>query len=385
MSLPDSAVRSLGVLQKTASTSRVLNLLAVAEKFRSTPEYALKPFFMNKFLNESFIIKHRLRKDERFVFRDSKHIATKIIIPFDRSDLSLGGKSFFVGQKGWHSLIQDLAGQNERVNRDITVLEALDEIASLDPFLMREHLIRRNYSISEVYFSISEADISRMHAFVSAQTYRLIDLAFPNAPDINYRKMATAIMSNTVDESLEPLRGVFHLDIETYREGIFSWKGILYYKWAMADMAPKLARVLKELPHLKAIGSGENKLKPLIERSRGRIMSAVRKLNREVLKAIEVYDDAYKDLTANDKPQAFRDFLIRAPALFLVIGETIGSLSHLSSFWRYRFPDPNRLMAPEKDVFEVLADFEADLGISDDLIANPEGVWPSSNRWKAIA
>jgi hypothetical protein len=250
VSFPNSTVRSIGILQKTASTSRVLNLLAVAVKFRSTPDYTLKPFFRNQVLNESLIVKHRLRKDERFVFNDGKHLATKIIIPFDRADLSLGGKSFFVGQKGWHGLIQELAGQNERVDRDIAVLEALDDLASLDPFLMREHLTRRSYSISEVYFSISEADLNRMHAFVSAQIYRLIDLAFPNAPEDHYRKMAAAILSSRVDESLEPLRGVFHLDVETYREGIFSWKGILYYKWAMADMAPKLARVLKDLPQL---------------------------------------------------------------------------------------------------------------------------------------
>ena len=42
---PDRAFRNLGALQKTASTSRVLNLIAVAAQHRETPEYAAKPFF----------------------------------------------------------------------------------------------------------------------------------------------------------------------------------------------------------------------------------------------------------------------------------------------------------------------------------------------------
>ena len=34
----------------------------------------------------------------------------------------------------------------------------------------------------------------------------------------------------------------------------------------------------------------------------------------------------------------FREFLLGAPALFLEIGEKMGAMSHVTSFWQYRFP-----------------------------------------------
>ena len=251
----DRSVRNLGALQKTASTSRVLNLLAVGSQHRDDPEYTTQPFCKNAILNESVILKHRLRADERYVFNQQRHVATKVIIPFERSDLRMGGRSFFVGQRGWTDMVKELSGEEESSYRDVSVLEALDEIPSLDPFLLREHLNRRGFPISSLYFAISDADMERMQAFVAAQIHELIDMAFPKETGTGSEKMASVLLSNQIDERLEPLRLVMRLDAESYREGIFSWKGFLYYKWALADMAPKLATVLKELAMLKPAGS----------------------------------------------------------------------------------------------------------------------------------
>src|SRR6185312_15585853 len=96
---PDRAFRSLSGLEKTASTSRVLNLAAVASMNAGDPEYDKSPFFRATTLNGAVIIKHRLRADEPYIFERAKRISTKVIIPFERSDLSLGGRSLFVGQR----------------------------------------------------------------------------------------------------------------------------------------------------------------------------------------------------------------------------------------------------------------------------------------------
>ena len=41
---------------------------------------------------------------------------------------------------------------------------------------------------------------------------------------------------------------------------------------------------------------------------------------------------------AHQSPKTFRDFLLRAPYMFLELGEKMGAISHIVSFWRYRFP-----------------------------------------------
>ena len=131
----DRTYRSLRGLEKTASTSRVLNLAAVATQNFGDSEYESSPFFKAASLNGAVIIKHRLRQDEQYNFDAGRRISTKLIIPFERTDLSLGGRSLFVGQRGWQDMLNQLRGDQDDEARDVSLLEALDELPSLDPFL----------------------------------------------------------------------------------------------------------------------------------------------------------------------------------------------------------------------------------------------------------
>jgi len=359
----DRSVRNLDALKRTASTSRVLNLLAVAEGRDLEDEaYTAQPFFANPILNESIVLKHRVRRDERFVFDYPPTVATKVILPFERKDLRLGGQSFFVGQRGWLSMLEELTQDHNTIHRDAALLQDLSELPSLDPFLLKEHLNRRGYVIAPAYFAISDADMQRMQTFVGTQIQALIELAFPNhTSNASQHKMAGVILSTTIDERLEPLRRVMRLDAESYREGIFSWKGFLYYKWALNDLIPRLSDVLDEVPLLKSSSYIDNDQARMIEASKFQLIKTIHLRRLEVQEALQVYDDAYRDLTQNDKPMAFRDFLMNAPSMFMVLGERIGVISHIVSFWQYRFPTAIDLIATTEEVVDILQDFHSNL------------------------
>ena len=81
----DRTVRFLQALGG-ASTSRVLNLGQVARVNRENPEHGENPLFTSHILNTSFILKHRTRSDETYLFNSARSVATKIIIPFDLND-----------------------------------------------------------------------------------------------------------------------------------------------------------------------------------------------------------------------------------------------------------------------------------------------------------
>ena len=54
---------------------------------------------------------------------------------------------------------------------------------------------------------------------------------------------------------------------------------------------------------------------------------------------LEIYDTRLVvALTQNSDPTAFRDFLLKAPAMFNELGERLGGIEHILSFWRFRFP-----------------------------------------------
>lgn len=356
----DKSVRNLSALQRTASTSRVLNLSAVGLEHGEDREYLAKPFFVNRGLNVSLILKHRLRPEEMQSLEGVNPNATKVILPFERSDLRLGGRSIMVGQRGWIDLLREACEDTRQFDRDIALLEALDDLPSLDPFLTREHLKRLGFDIAHCYFAISAADVAQMQRFVSMDIRRLIDLAFKNnsAGSAYTAKMAEALLSNDLDERLEPLRQTLRLEGEEYREGIFCWKGFLYYKWCLARLWPELKKVTDDLIAVKVTECRERDLLALIETQKMRLARSIDIEKKAVLKLLRVYDVAFGQLTEHNNPLAFREFLLNAPDLFLALGDRIGVISHIASFWKFRFPSGKVLAAPAVELQDILREFE---------------------------
>jgi hypothetical protein len=62
---------------------------------------------------------------------------------------------------------------------------------------------------------------------------------------------------------------------------------------------------------------------------------------------------------------AFRDFLLKSPEMFLSLGERTGMVSHIASFWRYRFPKGRGLRIELDELFDILQDFHHGLAVDD--------------------
>jgi hypothetical protein len=102
----DRTVRFLSALGG-ASTSRVLNLFRIAADNAGNPEYRDNPLFLSPVINRSFLLKHRTRTDDAYLFASPRTVATKILIPFDLTDLRTGGRSFFVDQRGYVDTLRE--------------------------------------------------------------------------------------------------------------------------------------------------------------------------------------------------------------------------------------------------------------------------------------
>lgn len=356
--------RSLRGLEKTASTSRVLNLAALAVKYAGDLEYSKEPLFNANNLGAAVIIKHRLRLPELDDFDDPIRTATKLIIPFDRANLALGGRALFVGERNWMERLAELRGSVDGLLRDSEVLLAIDELPSLDPFLLREHLKRRGYSISPSHFEISQGDSDRMQKFVGSEIARLIQLAYNDegVGASNITKLVEALLSSKTDERLEPLRLTLRLEGEAYREGIFSWKGFLYYKWVLNTLWPNLKEVLQELAKVRVVGPRDTQFLAAIEDMRARLREAMQSQVRGVMSYLKMYDSVFEKLTGEGNATAFRDFLLESPDMFMALGEGAGTMSHIATFWRYRFPKGTPLTASMGELFDILQDFESSLG-----------------------
>ena len=355
----DRSVRFLSALGG-ASTSRVLNLYRIALDNANNPEHWEKPLFRSTVINRAFLLKHRTRADESYLFGSPKAVATKIIIPVDPADLKAGGRSLFVDQRGYADMLASAGNYSgDALDRDLWVLRLLNAVPSLDPFLLREHLRNNKIEVAASYFAISEGDQTRMHDFVGGEMSKLVMLA--GGGDGAGNRLVSAMLSNQIDEKLEPLRLTLGLTGNDFREGVFSWRGFLYYKWSMGKFWPDVMGVLRDINAIQPVGGQTPEQKVYLASARRNIIDRVRDNGNEVNKALAVYDASFGDLVENQSPRKFRDFLLSAPYMFLELGEKLGAISHIVSFWRYRF-SPGSAQIDSEELAAIFQDFSSGFG-----------------------
>lgn len=364
----DRSVRSLSALG-TASSNRVLNLAAIALAQADNPLHAAAPLFLSPAFNNAIIVKHRLRADEAYLFPEMRAVATKIIIPFEKTDLRVGGRSFFFGERGWLESFREAGNHASapEMKRDLDVLTLIDAVPSLDPFLLREFLRNHDVLPDDCYFEISTADQTRMYGHAAAEVRRLTALALKGsgrAQLASTAKIVGALLSSEVGEKLEPLRATLQLGSDEFREGIFSWRGFLFYKWSMAELKPQAIRVLRDLGAVRVSGKADAEALSFLNSSRRAIAVAVKRHLAEVERVLSIYDAAYAALIERQDPMSFRKFLLDAPPLFLEMGEKMGALSHIASFWRYRFPTGAPKVADIEEMTAIFHDFLSSVGTS---------------------
>jgi len=357
----DRSLRRLTSLEHSASTARVLNLICTHRNNAGSTEIAQAPFFKNRMLDRTIILKHRLRPHEYAAMSSPKPTATKILIPIDTSDLRAGAHSFFVGQKNFDQLIVEVFGDDLKPgSRDRRVLELVDGLPSLDPFLLRECLRSNDLEPARAYFNISDADIARMHEFVRQEVMALVSLSSGDAQGTygHSSRLVDKLLSNAPDSGFEPLKETLKLTDQEYMDGVFSWRGFLYYKWVLRDLEDPLKRVVDEILKIQPRGPKNPEASRYIPEARTRLEAAIAEASASVGAMLDVYNKAYASLTEDGKPNAFRDFLLTAPGMFSSLGEQLGAIQHTISFWRYRFPEAQaRLVAPD-ELMDVFLDFE---------------------------
>lgn len=358
-------VRNLANLGETASTSRVLNLAQVHLVSSKEKDYQLKPFFRDSQLNKCLIVKHTLRANERELFGSHRRTATKVILPFDALDLKLGGRSMFVNQMGFDGFCRNYFGMdNISGNNDVQLLRLLDDLPSLDPFLVREHLSRHGYRPGACYLRISPFDVQRMVGFANAEIERLVMTAF--GKDLiggAGLKLAGKILANELDKELWPLRTTLRMSDDEFSDGIFSWRGFLYFKWRHIALQDEMRKVLEGLSSYQPVGAADEALRDFLREVRPRLARRILAAAANVGRTLAIYDQAYRALVDGENPGPFRRFLLDGPGLFFELGESIGILSHIGSFWAYRMAatahDERRLTPTE--YADILIDFDESL------------------------
>ncbi len=358
-------LRNLAHLTYGGSSDRVLNLSRLFRQFRDDEDFNEKPLFENSALNRAIILKHNLRVDERHLFPSHRQTVMKIILPFDPYDLSLGGRILFFRQQHFEQLMRSyLSIEDLSRNRDVDILRCLDKLPSLDPFLMREHLMGINVRPSPKYFQISPNDLKSMSEFTAREVENLVMAALGSEAVQGAARLGNKILSDQLDRELWPLKETLNMTDDQFSSGIMCWRGFLYYKWGYVELQDKIREVLNGLSTYKPVTTHDDMVRNYLRRARPRIAKALVKTIQDTGKVLEQYDEVYLAMAEDRNPEPFRQFLLRGSHLFLDLGEKLGILNHIVSFWKFRMARVlvnNSRPLESIEYADILIDFEASL------------------------
>lgn len=358
------AAGSLENLMAARSSSRILNLVQAHAKAARSGAPMDPPLFQSPVLARSFIIKHRLRPDERLNFPGFRPTATKVIIPLDPNNLALGGKTAFISEGWFSTMMADATGIRDFTDSpDGILLREFDEIPSFDPFLLREWLSRMGRTADPRYFELTASIIEGMEAFVLEEISLLVSMALSGVPaNAAVLRLARKMLSSQYDDDLRPLQQVLRMSPEDFRDGMFGWKGLLYYKWLFKRVDAKVPGLIGGLTEIRP---KRHISRSQIDEANGMIRAistAVMTCSRSVQASLFAYDSAYRGLTQTQDPVGFRNFLLRAPQMFINLGESVGMLEHSVEFWDYR----SRMVEPRRftgdDYLSLIAELKDGLG-----------------------
>jgi len=342
---------SFSDLERRSSSARFLNLAALAARLDAGGSSDVAPLLTSARLRGVLLLKERPSSFTASGTSRAVRSTTKLVVPFARDQLSLGGLSVTIGEHEWESKLVLHCGDSGCSKTDINTLKLLAELPSLDPFLVRETLRAASLPYHEGSFQLSNADTIRMQGFVRDEIKKLIDLAYGSdaSTDRLTEKLVDALLSSADDERLEPLRKTLQLNPDHYREGVFAWIGFLYYKWTLNESWVALKKSLENLAMVGPAGKVEATVLKEMNSAKLCVRESIKRHVVEVKRYLSEYDRLFETITSGGNATLFRDFLLAAPSMFLALGERSGLLGEFVHVWgdsgAERGPEPSNAAA----------------------------------------
>lgn len=364
--------RSIIHLSKIASFPRILNVNFIKNKLKREKGDEINKFFDNYTLNQLIFIKHRLRPGEESYFSSTRYSATKIFLPYNPHDLRDAGKFAFLGEddiaeKMKYEFTIDLDDHGEKFRSDIKLLEIVESLPSLAPFLLKTSIERLNASsdalnieIDEGYFEISLGDYEQIRGFVTEEFIPLAEAAFGKSAKTSdrARQIADKMWTGTDHSFLIPICELLDIHGDSLTDILFSWKGVLYYKFIAISIEKQMMEMLKGPRAMVASGIQDMYQRNYLYELRNNLIKLFTEMMSIIKKQIKYYNNIYdNEFLKNKNGATLKQLLKNAPALFGSLSASIGSVSHACSYWEYQYANAGVLRCSADEYLAMIEDF----------------------------
>jgi hypothetical protein len=299
---------------------------------RSDP--AAPCLFASDALNYIVLTKEVLTRDDPRR-ADASPIGTKLYLPFEAEAPEKGGRSVLIHHPKLTAFLAETAGltiggNEDAFESDMRILHTIDELPSLDEFLLRDALSLQGITPNETYFEVTPEERGAIQRFIRDKMEMLVRAAFGGAkPD----QAKVTQLIDTVWEAkdlmaLDPLIAALRCPRAEALTIFAAWKGIMFYSFDYFRTEEKRKSLAMWLN--KSVKPNSGLPKDYTQYLRERIQGIVQRLRHHWLGVdtlLKDYNRLYDDFVTSMEPGGFIDFLRNAKQDSYSVGISLGKIS----------------------------------------------------------
>ncbi len=331
-----------------SGASRVFNCLQITRGLLERQVEAGGPssplFFTSRHLNNIVLIKEPNTTGEsaRDTLDPPLPVRTKLFIPYNAENPYEGGESVVTDDPRFKDALRHLVGDGadaaERFERDFEKIRILEQLPSLDPFLLKDKFALAGLQTNEDYFRLSEEEWRNIRAHIRERFALMCRFAMNSQGDVNVQivdKLVDRIWEAKNLEPLHPLLAAFGLPTDRAGEFFYCWKGVSYFDYEFTRNTTQLRNFSAWIQSVQPRGPAHRDDSAAIERDRAHIRTRMRLMVSETLGILKEFNDSFDMLfRKRETAKNFSAFMLNSKKHFWTLGNNLNGVYHVLSLWR---------------------------------------------------
>ena len=270
-------------------------------------------------------------------------IETAIFVPYDIERTELGGHGIYLRKHNYQELMLSILGINMNATdadslRDAKVLGMIDQIPSLDPFLLKEALLKVDRNIDQAYFQISDEETIGIKLRITAKLMPILERALRDddaaTREQRSRRFLDAIWNPDLPEA-EMFIAAFGINRSETAKVFEALKGISFYEHNVLSGGKAVTEAVKWLQSDQTLPidarAHESQI-PTLMAYRHQIVTSIKSVSRQVGDIFKTYNAAHQAFRENDDPKPIRLFLMSVNRHYWTLGYGAAALANVAHF-----------------------------------------------------
>lgn len=351
------------------------------------------PFFETSSLNRCIIFKYpnfnvEIAGDastdyggKNAALSDEKPVETAIYIPNDEEFLQDGGYAIYIRQKGSEELLERYVGvsadtDSQAMVNDIAKLKMIDEIPSLDPFLLKTAFERDKIKINPAYLAVGQKEEDAIKRVISDKVRPIVSKALgfdPQGSHDKSQRFIDAIWDPSIPEAALFIEA-FKIEKEAVANVFSAWKGVSFYQYQFSRNRVLIAEILKwfkseqsipiDFRQNKHFAEQQNMFKANIQKRTINVLSNINQIFKD-------FDGCYANFIDDGDPIPFRNFLVTSHSRYWILGYCSTSLVHCRNIFERFMEGSIKGQLKFEQISEMLTNMDGSLSsqsnVSSDL------------------